>query len=84
MYALNAEDPKFLTYESGSFPSGKSKILTFNPSSSNMSVPRSDAFIPASSPSYNMVTFLVKRAISRIWAVVKDVPEEETTFSTPA
>ena len=70
--------------ESGSSPSGRSTTFTFMPSSNSRSIPRKAALIPAASPSYKTVMLLVKRCIRRICPCVRAVPDEATTFSTPA
>ncbi|MPN33976.1 hypothetical protein SDC9_181468 [bioreactor metagenome] len=70
--------------ESGSSPPGNSTTLTFIPSSSNRSMPRKAALIPAASPSYKTVMFSENRWIIRIWPCVSAVPDDATTFSIPA
>ena len=68
---------------SGSSPSGKVHTLTFIPCSKIKSIPRSDARIPAASPSKSTVMFFVSRFISLICSEVKAVPEEDTTLCIP-
>ena len=46
-------------------------------------MPRSEARMPAASPSYSTVTLSEYRLISRIWPSVSEVPDEATTFFTP-
>ncbi len=70
--------------ESGSSPLGNRTTLTLSPSSKSISIPRKEASIPAESPSYRTVIFSVNRWINRICPGVSAVPDEETTFSTPA
>ena len=48
---FNPSEPFFLEKLSGSSPSGKRIILTFNPSLKIKSIPLKAAFKPASSPS---------------------------------
>ena len=84
MALFRASLPTFLAYVSGSSPSGNSTTFTAMPSASSKSMPRSDARMPAASPSKMTVTFLVKRRMSWIWPGVNAVPLDATTLRTPA
>ena len=83
MYAWKASAGCLRAKLSGSSPSGNKRTLMCMPSFRSMSIPLSDALIPALSPSYSTVILSVKRCNSLIWPSVRDVPEEATTFSMP-
>ncbi len=82
-YSLNFSGVFTRAKESGSCPSGRRSTFTFILWLRSMSIPLSEAFMPAASPSYRRVMFSVKRCMRAICPSVSAVPDDAITFSIP-